>query len=114
MASKEGKSAMKCNLDCKNCEAKNPAECDSSRKRDSVVDGLFALAVLIGALSVLIALCGCASNYSLGMLRDDMRNGDKALWRDQRFQNERIQTLEQRVYHLERGELLDHPAKEAK
>ena len=61
------------------------------------------------SLAALIALCGCASDYQLGMLRDDMRNGDKSLWRDQRFQNERIQTLEQRVYHLERGELLDKP-----
>lgn len=105
---------MKCNLDCKDCEAKNPADCDSRRNSDSVVDGLFALAVLIGALSVLIALCGCASNYSLGVVRDDMRNGNKALWRYEREQDGRIQTLEQRVYHLERGELLDHPAKEAK
>lgn len=61
MASKEGKSAMKCNLDCKYCEAKNPADCDSRRKRDSVVTGLFALAVLIGILAAAIAFGGCAS-----------------------------------------------------
>ena len=61
------------------------------------------------AIALLLAVCGCASDYQLGMLRDDVRNGDKALWRDQKFQNERIQTLERRVYHLERGELLDKP-----
>ena len=61
------------------------------------------------AIALSLAACGCASDYQLGMLRDDMRNGDKALWRDQKLQNERIQTLEQRVYHLERGELLDGP-----
>lgn len=61
------------------------------------------------AIVLSLAVCGCASNYQLGMLRDDVRNGDKALWRDQKLQNERIQTLEQRVYHLERGELLDKP-----
>ena len=61
------------------------------------------------AIVLSLAVCGCASNYQLGMLRDDVRNGDKALWRDQKFQNERIQTLERRVYHLERGELLDKP-----
>ena len=61
------------------------------------------------AIALSLAACGCVSDYQLGMLRDDMRNGDKALWRDQKFQNERIQTLERRVYHLERGELLDKP-----
>ena len=61
------------------------------------------------AIVLSLAVCGCASDYQLGMLRDDVRNGDKALWRDQKFQNERIQTLERRVYHLERGELLDKP-----
>ena len=63
------------------------------------------------ALAAAILAAGCASDHQLGMLRDDMRYGDKALWRDQKFQNERIQTLERRVYHLERGELLDHPRK---
>ena len=56
-----------------------------------------------------VILAGCASEYQLGSLRHDMWNGDKALWHDQKFQNERIQTLEKRVYHLERGELLDKP-----
>lgn len=105
---------MMCKLDCRNCEAKNPSDCDSRRRRDSVVTGLFALAIMLGALAALIALGGCASNYSLGVVRDDVRNGDKALWRYEREQDGRIQTLERRVYHLERGELLDHPAKEAK
>ena len=68
---------------------------------------LFIIAFIVGWL-----FGGCASDYQLGMLRDDMRNGDKALWRDQRFQNERIQTLEQRVYNLERGELLDRPLRQ--
>ena len=67
------------------------------------------LLLLLSEFAVAWLMCGCATNYQLGTLRDDMRNGDKALWRDQKFQNERIQTLEQRVYHLERGELLDKP-----
>ena len=61
------------------------------------------------AIALSLAACGCASDYQLGMLRDDMRNGDKALWRYEREQDGRIQTLERRVYHLERGELLDKP-----
>ena len=52
---------MMCKLDCRNCEAKNPSDCDSRRRRDSVVTGLFALAIMLGALAALIALGGCAS-----------------------------------------------------
>lgn len=74
-----------------------------------IVNGLALLWAMVLAAAIFAA--GCASDRQLGMLRDDMRNGDKTLWRDQKFQNERIQTLERRVYHLERGELLDHPRK---
>ena len=52
---------MMCKLDCRNCEAKNPSDCDSRRKRDSVVTGLFALAVLLGTLAAALAFAGCAS-----------------------------------------------------
>lgn len=72
-----------------------------------IVNGLAILWAMLVAASVL----GCATQYSLGMVRDDVRSGDKALWRYNREQDARIQTLERRVYHLERGELLDHPAK---
>jgi hypothetical protein len=52
---------MMCKLDCRNCEAKNPADCDSRRKRDSVVTGLSALAILLGTLAAALAFAGCAS-----------------------------------------------------
>ena len=68
---------------------------------------------LLAIASALLA-AGCASQYDVGMVRDDVRNGDKALWRYQKEQDERILVLEKRVYHLERGELLDHPAKDLK
>lgn len=72
---------------------------------------LLRILILLAAFVVAWLVCGCASNYQLGSLRQDMWNGDKALWHDQKFQNERIQNLEKRVYHLERGELLDYPQK---
>ena len=68
--------------------------------------------LLVIAAALLVA--GCASRYDVGMVRDDVRNGDKALWRYQKEQDERIPVLEKRVYHLERGELLDRPAKDLK
>ena len=52
---------MKCNLDCRNCEAKNPSDCDSRRRHDSVVRGLFTLAVLVGTLAAALLLGGCGS-----------------------------------------------------
>lgn len=55
--------------------------------------------------------CGCVSEYQLGIERDSRQAGDKALWRDRKFLEERITVLEKRVYHLERGELLDKPLK---
>ena len=61
--------------------------------------------------SIAASVLGCASEYQLRSLRDDMRDGDRALRRYDGEQDERIQMLERRVYHLERGELLDHPAK---
>lgn len=66
------------------------------------------------AIAAALLVAGCASQYEVGMVRDDVRNGDKALWRYQKEQDERILVLEKRVYHLERGELLDHPAKDTK
>lgn len=56
--------------------------------------------------------CGCVSEYQLGIERDSRQAGDKALWRDRKFLEERITVLEKRVYHLERGELLDKPLKQ--
>ena len=66
------------------------------------------------AIAAALLAAGCASQYEVGMVRDDVRNGDKALWRYQKEPDERILVLEKRVYHLERGELLDHPAKDLK
>ncbi len=83
-------------------------------KRVSVSTLLGITVVALLATMLLLATSGCASRYEVGMVRDDSRAGDKALWRYQKEQDERIQLLERRVYHLERGELLDHPAKEAK
>ena len=68
----------------------------------------------ITATVAALLLAGCASRYDVGAVRDKVREGDTALWRYQKEQDERITTLERRVYHLERGELLDHPAKEPK
>lgn len=70
-----------------------------------IVNGLavlWALAMAAGAL-------GCASELQLRMLRDDMRGGDKALRRGQEALDERVRVLELRIYHVERGELLDSP-----
>lgn len=61
-----------------------------------------------------LLLAGCASRYDVGAVRDKVREGDTALWRYQKEQDERIRRLERRVYHLERGELLDYPAKSLK
>lgn len=68
----------------------------------------------ITATVAALLLAGCASRYDVGTVRDKVREGDTALWRYQKEQDERITTLERRVYHLERGELLDHPAREPK
>lgn len=66
-------------------------------------------AIMVTVAALLLA--GCASRYDVGVVRDKVREGDTALWRYQKEQDARITMLERRVYHLERGELLDHPAK---
>ena len=68
---------------------------------------LRALLFLAAFAAAWLLCAGCASKYQLGRVRDDMRNGDRALWRDRKFLDERIHTLEMRVYHLERGERLE-------
>lgn len=71
-----------------------------------------ATLLLVGSMVALASLAsGCCwmASPSHADLRERIWDGDKALWRHNKEQNERILTLERRIYHLERGELLDWP-----
>ncbi len=73
---------------------------------------LAVIASIAAAVAVVAIACsGCCALTSPthADLRERIWDGDKALWRHNKEQNERILTLERRVYHLERGELLDRP-----